>query len=143
MKTDIDKFAEELQEEILTEAKKEYTEQVMDHWMNPRHFGILNGPDGYGKITGPCGDTMEISFKVKDDRIAAMGFNTDGCGSSIVCASMTTELISGKNLDEARGVTQEVILEALGGLPDADKHCALLAADTLREAIRDYDSKKE
>ena len=142
MKTDIDKFAEELQEEILTEAKKEYTEQVLDHWMNPRHFGLLNEPDGYGKVTGPCGDTMEISFNVKDDKIVAVGFNTDGCGSSIVCASMTTELISGKSPDEAHGVSDEVILEALGGLPDADKHCALLAANTLEKAIENYDGKK-
>lgn len=143
MKTsNIDKFAEELQEQILDEVRRDYTEKVIDHWMHPRNWGILSDADGCGKVTGPCGDTMEISFKIRNDKVIACGFNTDGCGTSIACGSLTMELILGKNLNEARSITQETILQEFGGLPEPDQHCAILAADTLHQAIKDYEQRE-
>jgi nitrogen fixation NifU-like protein len=142
METNLDKFAEELQEEIVEEIKKDYSKTVIDHWMHPRNWGILSDADGYGKLTGPCGDTMEVCFKIKEGKIIDAGFNTDGCGTAIVCGSMTTELILGKTFNEIRDVTQETILQALGGLPEANRHCALLAANTLHKAVKNYEQKR-
>ncbi|MBI4721572.1 MAG: iron-sulfur cluster assembly scaffold protein [Candidatus Stahlbacteria bacterium] len=143
MENNLDELAEKLQREILDEARRNYSETVIDHWMKPRSRGILSDNDGYGKITGSCGDTMEICFKIKDGKIIDAGFNTDGCGTTIACGSMVTELILSKSLTEARGITQETVLKAVGGLPEANRHCALLAANTLYEAIKNFEQKKE
>ena len=134
----------ELEELVMADMRKVYSEQVIDHFQNPRNLGEIPASDGFGTITGPCGDTMEISLRVRGDRIIDANFWTDGCGPSIASGSMTTELAKGKSIAEARSVTKDVILSSLGGLPEESEHCALLAADTLREAIKDYiDLKKE
>lgn len=87
---------------------------------------------------------MEIYLRVRGDRIVNARFWTDGCGPSIASGSMTTELARGKTVAEARGIGRDDILGGLGGLPEERAHCALLAANTLHEAIRDYvASKKE
>lgn len=128
----------ELQELIMADMRKVYTETVIDHAMNPRNVGDMENADGFGKVTGSCGDTMEIWLKVKDGIVADATFLTDGCGTTIASGSMVTELIKGKSIPEAQKVTRQVILNALGGLPEESLHCALLTADTLKEAIKDY-----
>ena len=134
----------ELEELVMADMRMVYSEQVIDHFQNPRNLGEIPDADGFGTITGPCGDTMEISLRVRGDRVIDANFWTDGCGTSIASGSMTTELAKGKSLAEARSITKDVILSSLGGLPEESEHCALLAADTLREAIKDYiDLKKE
>ena len=129
---------EELQELILGDARKVYSETVIDHSMNPRNVGNLEDADGFARITGPCGDTMEIWIKVNTDTIVKSSFMTDGCGTSIASGSMITELARGKNISEAQRISEQDVLAALGGLPDESEHCALLAASTLKAAIRDY-----
>ena len=143
MGDNIDEFANELQEQIIEEIKKEYTKTAIDHWINPRNLGKIKDADAYGKITGPCGDTMEIYLKIKKGKITAANFITDGCGGTIVCGSVITELATGKCLEEAQEITQEVILGHLGGLPEANRHCALLAANALREALKNYKKLKK
>lgn len=81
---------------------------------------------------------MEIWLKVKNGTIANATFMTNGCGTSIASGSMVTELAKGRSVGEARRISQQDVLGALGGLPVESKHCALLAADTLKEAIKDY-----
>jgi nitrogen fixation NifU-like protein len=81
---------------------------------------------------------MQISFKVKDGRLSKIKFMTDGCASSIAAGSMATELAQGKKIEEAVKISQQMILEALEGLPEESVHCALLASNTLREAIKNY-----
>ena len=115
-----------------------YSEKTIDHFLNPRNMAEIHAPDGYGKVTGPCGDTMEIYLRIKDGRIINTTFRTDGCGTTIASGSMVTELAKGRSIIEARGITQDDILDALGGLPEESRHCALLAAKTLKEAIKDY-----
>lgn len=137
-----DDFVDELQEKILREIRERYSPIVVEHWHKPRNWGIMNGADGYGKITGPCGDTMEISIKVEDNTIQKCTFDTDGCGTSVACASIITEMVTRKTVAEARRVSQADVIEFCGGLPEEDRHCALLAADTLHEAIGDYEEKK-
>jgi len=143
MADNIDEFANELQEKIIEEIKKEYTETAINHWINPRNLGKIEDADAYGRITGPCGDTMEIYLKIKKGKITAANFLTDGCGGTIVCGSMITELAKGKYLEEAQEITQEVILQHLGGLPEVSRHCALLAANTLQEALKNYKKLKK
>ena len=138
MKSDFDEFAEKLQEEVLEDARKRYSETVIDHWLHPRNLGKIENPDGYGKVTGSCGDTMEFFLTIKRNIIKECRFLTDGCGTSIACGSIVTELAKGKELNQAVGITQEVVLKTCGGLQLDDEHCALLASNTLIEAIRNY-----
>ncbi len=127
-----------LQELIMADARKIYSETTIDHAMNPRNVGDMNDADGFARVTGSCGDTMEIWLKVKNDSVDNATFMTDGCGPSIASGSMITELAKGKNVREARIISQQDVLSALGGLPEESEHCALLVANTLKEAIRDY-----
>jgi len=98
----------------------------------------MEDANGFARITGPCGDTMEIWIKVNDDIIIKSNFMTDGCDTAIASVSMITELARGKNIAEAQRISEQDVLNALGGLPDKSKHCALLSANTLKAAIRDY-----
>jgi nitrogen fixation NifU-like protein len=126
------------QELALAEARRIYTETVIDHAMHPRHLGDMRNADGFARVTGPCGDTMEIWLRVRDDTITGISFLTDGCGTSIASGSMVTELAHGTSIKEAIQINQEDVLNALGGMPEESRHCALLAADTLKAAVRDY-----
>jgi nitrogen fixation NifU-like protein len=136
---DTDKFARELQEQIMEQIKKRYSETAIDHWQDPRNFEKIENPDGYASVKGPCGDTMEMFIKMKNDRISECGFQTDGCGTTIVCGSVATTLAQDKTFIEAlAGVSADVILKRVGGLPASDVHCAELAAETLRRALADY-----
>ena len=121
-----------------------YSKKVMEHFMNPRNVGVIENPDGYGKVGNPvCGDVMEIFIKVKDDKITDIKFRTFGCGSAIATSSMVTELAKGKHIDEAVKITRGDVASELDGLPAQKMHCSNLAADALHEAIKDYKNKKE
>jgi nitrogen fixation NifU-like protein len=121
-----------------------YSKKVMEHFMNPRNVGVIEHPDGYGKVGNPvCGDVMEIFIKVKDDIITDIKFRTFGCGSAIATSSMVTELAKGKHVDEAIKITRGDVATELEGLPAQKMHCSNLAADALHEAIKDYKSKKQ
>ena len=106
--------------------------------MHPRNLGEIQHADGYAKVVGSCDDTMEIWLKTRNDTISKATFSTDGCGPSIASGSVFTEMAPGKTIKEAYQISENDILEALGGLPEASKHCAVLAADTLKAAIKDY-----
>ena len=116
-----------------------YNETVMDHFMNPRNVGVIENPDGYGKVGNPvCGDLMEIFINIKDDRIADIKFRTFGCGSAIAVSSMITEMAKDKSLDEAIKISRNDVAQELGGLPPQKMHCSNLGADALHAAIKDY-----
>ena len=138
MSDELDDFVQELQDQILEEAKRSYGDVVLDRWLNPLHAGTINDPDGYGCVTGSCGDTMQVFLKFENDRVNEAKFQTDGCGTTMVCGSFAAELAIGKNPDQLVEITGETILEVLGGLPETDRHCAFLAAETLQEALNDY-----
>lgn len=128
-------WAGELQRQVDEDMAKVYSPRVLDLWQNPQNAGSLDYPDGYGQITGPCGDTMQVWIRVRDGTITEARFWTDGCGTSIVCGSVVTIMARGRTLDEAHAIDQEKVLAELGGLPEEDAHCALLASETLRQAI--------
>ncbi|MFC1893422.1 iron-sulfur cluster assembly scaffold protein [Chloroflexota bacterium] len=133
---------EKFEELIKAEMRKIYSEAVIEHSMNPRNLGELEDADGFARITGSCGDTMSIGLKVNGNTIINASFITDGCGTTIATGSMVTEMAKGKTLSEAKKTTQRDVLGALGGLPQESEHCALLAANTLKAAIRDYTTIK-
>jgi len=130
--------------EEVSMAQIGYSKKVMEHFMNPRNVGVIENPDGYGKVGNPvCGDVMEIFISVKDDIITDIKFRTFGCGSAIATSSMVTELAKGKHVDEAMKITRGDVATELEGLPAQKMHCSNLAADALHEAIKDYKKKKE
>lgn len=121
-----------------------YSEKVMDHFMNPRNVGVLEDPDGYGKVGNPvCGDVMEMFIKVRDERIEDIKFRTFGCGAAIATSSMTTEMAKGKTVEDGMEITRQHVADELGGLPPNKMHCSNLAADALHMAIEDYRKKLE
>lgn len=137
-KEDLEKFARQLQEAILEQAKKQYSDVVIDHWQNPRNFRPTEHPNGYGKVKGVCGDTMEMFIKLQNGKISECSFLTNGCATTIACGSMATEIAVGKTFTEALAiVSSDAILKRLGGLPEESTHCADLAAETLRRALAD------
>jgi len=129
---------EALQELVKAEMRKVYSETAIDHSMNPRNVGTMEDADGFAKVTGSCGDTMEIWLKVNNNTITDATFMTDGCGTSIASGSMVTEIAKGKSVGEVWKISQQDVLNALGGLPEESEHCALLAANTLKAVIKDY-----
>ena len=129
---------DELQEMVSPEAREIFSETVIDHAIHPRNVGEIQNADGLAVITGSCGDTMGLWLRVKNDIIQDIRFVTDGCGTSVASGSMVTELAKGKSISESMKIDREKVLNALGGLPEDSEHCALLAASTLKAAIRDY-----
>ena len=116
-----------------------YTEQVMEHFRNPRNMGVIEDADGVGEVGNPtCGDVMRITIKVEDEILQDVKFQTLGCGAAIATSSMVTEMAKGKRVEEAVEITNKEVAEALGGLPPNKMHCSNLAADGLRAAIEDY-----
>ena len=122
----------------------EYTEQVMDHFMNPRNMGELDDANGVGTVgNAKCGDIMRIYIKVENDVITDVKFKTFGCGAAIATSSKATEIVKGMTLEEAEKVTNKMVMDALGGLPPVKVHCSVLAEEALHAAIKDYRERLE
>jgi nitrogen fixation NifU-like protein len=137
----LDALVAGMEETIQKEEREIYTKRTLEEAYNPKNVGELNNPDGAARITGPCGDTLQIHLKVEGDTITDSTFITDGCGASTACGSVITELTKGKTVEEALTIKDKNVLSILGGLPEDNIHCALLAANTLKAALEDYKSK--
>lgn len=119
-----------------------YNETVMDHFENPRNVGEVENADGTGEVGNlSCGDILRVSIKVKDNILEDVKYKTFGCGAAIASGSMLTELAKGKTIEEALVITNDMVADALGGLPPKKKHCSNLAADALRKALLEWQSK--
>ncbi len=112
--------------------------QALQSWLGPFNEGIIDQPDGLAKVTGPCGDTMEISLRIQGDKIIESRFRIKGCVVSRACASTAAALAKGKDLEEAWDIDEKAIAKSLPELPVDHQHCAILARDTLRRAIENY-----
>jgi nitrogen fixation NifU-like protein len=116
-----------------------YNDKVIAHFTNPHNVGELLRPDGEGTYGSPvCGDMMKISIQVENDVIVDAKFKTFGCGSAIASSSVATDMIIGKTIDEALRLTNQDVLDELGGLPAIKIHCSVLADHAIRSAIYDY-----
>ena len=142
MADEFEDFVRSLQSQIYEETREAYGEVAFERWLKPMYVGVMRDPDGYGRVTGTCGDTMEIFLRFEKDRVKAATFRTDGCGPSTVCGSFTAEMAIGKTPEEILEITGETIMETVGSFPKEEAHCAFLAAETLQEALDDYMRKQ-
>ena len=121
----------------------DYSEEVMEHFTNPRNVGEIENASGVGTVgNAKCGDIMRIYLDVDDNQIIRdCKFKTFGCGAAVVTSSMATEMIKGKSIQEALKLTNKAVMEALGGLPPVKVHCSLLAEEAVHAALWDYAQK--
>ena len=122
-----------------------YSEQVIDHYENPRNVGSFDKSDptvGTGMVGAPaCGDVMKLQIKVDENGIIQDArFKTYGCGSAIASSSLVTEWVKGKTLDQAGTIKNTEIAEHLA-LPPVKIHCSILAEDAIKAAVADYRKK--
>ena len=121
----------------------QYTEKVMQNFMEPKNVGVMENPDGYGKVgNASCGDIMEIFLKIENNVIVDVKFRTFGCASAIASSSVATQLVMGKTIEEALKITNKAVVDELGGLPPVKMHCSVLAEEAIKLAIEDYLAKK-
>ncbi|UCH96144.1 MAG: iron-sulfur cluster assembly scaffold protein [Candidatus Aminicenantes bacterium] len=121
-----------------------YNETVMDHFLNPRNVGEMSEGEANGfSLTGDpaCGDQMMLWIKVASGRIIDIKFKSFGCPGAIATSSMMTVLARGKTIEQAKKMTDDDVIAALGGLPEHKKHCSLLGVGALHDAIKDYERK--
>ena len=122
-----------------------YSEKVMDHFMNPRNVGEIIEPSGVGTVgNAKCGDIMKVYLKITDNGIVEDAkFKTFGCGAAVATSSMATEMIKGMSVNDALGITNKAVMDALGGLPQIKVHCSCLAEEALHAALWDYAQKND
>lgn len=123
-----------------------YSQQVVDHYENPRNVGKFDKNDkdvGTGMVGAPaCGDVMQLQIKVEDGVITDARFKTYGCGSAIASSSLVTEWVKGRTLDEAQKISNSEIASELA-LPPVKIHCSILAEDAIKAAVADYKKKHD
>ena len=121
----------------------QYSDKVMDYFMNPRNMGEIENASGVGLVGNPkCGDIMKIYLDIDDDGVIRDAkFKTFGCGAAVATSSISTEMIIGKTLQEAVQFTNQAVTQALGGLPPVKVHCSLLAEEAIHAALWDYCQK--
>jgi len=123
-----------------------YSAELLDHFQNPRNAGEVEAPDSTARLENPaCGDILELSLKLEKSlekrklearRIAEIRFRAKGCVPAMACGSAITELVKGKNVEEARQISREELVQKVGGLPQASSHASHLAIDTLAALLR-------
>ena len=122
----------------------DYSQKVMNHFMNPHNVGEIPNADGVGEAGNPkCGDIMKIYLKVNPDTqiIEDVKFKTFGCASAIASSSMATDMIKGRTIEDAWNLTNNAVAEALDGLPPIKMHCSVLAEEAIHAALNDYRAK--
>ena len=121
----------------------EYSQKVMDHFMNPRNVGEIENASGVGTVgNAKCGDIMRMYLDIDEQGIVRDAkFKTFSCCAAVATSSMATELVRGKTVQEALGVTNRAVMEALDGLPKVKIHCSLLAEEAIHAALWDYAEK--
>ena len=133
---------DQLPEEIMDEIRKVYSATLIDHAMNPRNVGEIENADGHAQTTGPCGDQMEMWIRIINETIQEATFWTSGCATTIAAGSIAADIATGMTIPEALRINPAQVIEALDGLPEENKDCALMAAETIKSAVRDYLSLK-
>jgi nitrogen fixation NifU-like protein len=116
-----------------------YTPKVLEYFLNPTHGGEMDRPDGVGRVGDiACGDYFAMYVRVRDGRLAEVKYQVLGCPAAIATCEATAEMATGKTLDEVQWLTDESVVEFLGGLPEAKLHCSNSAVEALNRALADY-----
>lgn len=137
MADNIDEIARSLQEAVLAG----YSQKFQDELFNPEKIGKIENPDSHVRITGVCGDMIEMFLSIKDERIHDIKFTTDGCGATVACANYVARKAKGKSAVEALRIEPDDVDRYFEGLPDESTHCAKLAVMALRAVLEQYGSK--
>jgi nitrogen fixation NifU-like protein len=120
----------------------EYSEKVMEHFMNPRNVGEMEDASGVGTVGNvQCGDIMRVYLKIEGDIVVDASFKTFGCGAAVATSSMATELVKGKTISQVMQITNKAVMDALDGLPAVKAHCSVLAEEAVQAALWDYAQK--
>jgi nitrogen fixation protein NifU and related proteins len=118
-----------------------YSTQVLDHFQNPRNAGTVANPDATAQLDNPaCGDVLKLTLRSTEGRITEIRFLAKGCVPAIACGSALTDLVQGKTLEDARALTREELVTAVGALPETSSHASHLAIDALAKALNDIKS---
>ena len=121
-----------------------YSEQIREHFANPRNVGSIENPSGRAIVRSPLdSDTVLITLHIENDVIQGVRFKCMGCAVAIACSSIATEMVRGKHVEEAYEITKQSVAESLGGIPEYKMRCSNLAPDAIRMAIDDWRSRQE
>jgi nitrogen fixation protein NifU and related proteins len=119
-----------------------YSDQVRAHYANPRNVGSISDPSGKSMVKSALdGDTVLVTLRIQDNIVQDARFKCMGCAVAIACSSMATEMVLGKPVEEAYGITEASVAEALGGIPEYKMRCSNLAPAAIRNAIDDWRSR--
>jgi len=115
------------------------TQNFIDHFINPRNIGEITDADGYAKVGDPsCGDFIKVWIRVQDEVVVDFKYKVFGCGGAIATTSVVSELAIGKHLKDAIKITDDDVIQQLGGIPENKQHCSLLGVNGLRAAVADF-----
>jgi nitrogen fixation NifU-like protein len=121
-----------------------YSDDLIDHADHPHNRALLTDPSGVGAMRNPvCGDVLQLTVRIEDGMVAAIGWDGKGCLPSIGAASMLSELIKGRSFEDAMAYTEADLIADVGGLPTTKLHSASLAIGALRMALHDYATRPE
>ena len=130
----IDDIVKSLQEAVLAGCSQKLKDELFD----TRNIGRIENPDSHVRITGVCGDTIEMSLSIQDTKIHDIKFTTDGCGFTVACANYVARTAKGKSIKEALFIEPDDVDGYFEGLPEENKHCAKLAVITLRALLEEF-----
>ena len=129
----------EILKKLFAASGKDYSEKLIDYGTNPANARPLEKYDGYGKcMADDCGDVVEVWLRVRDGKVEEATFQTTGCLPTCASVAAATAMAKGRHVRECLQINQSAIIEALGGMPERDHHCALFAARTFQRALRNY-----
>ena len=121
-----------------------YSEQVRNHYANPRNVGSVDGPSGKALVRSPLdSDTVLITLRIESDVIRDVKFKCMGCAVAIACSSMATDMVLGQPVEQAYQIREQDVADALGGIPEYKMRCSNLAPEAIRKAIEDWREKRK